>query len=120
MKTTKFILALIAISFSVNILFAGNPKKGENDKLANDMLSKLCKDIVLTDSQKIVIVQKLNNFLQNRQDANVKSNDKEKAQYKKESYEMYKIALDSLLTNEQKITLENKRIERKHKNINAQ
>ena len=114
MKTTRLLLAILAIVLFSNIIKAGNPKNVENEKLSNDMLSKLSKDIVLTDSQKTAIALKMNDFLLKRQVANGKNSDMEKAKYRNESYSEYKSALDSLLSTDQKMTLKTKKDERKH------
>ena len=108
MKTLKLIMAFIAILFFTNLLFAGNPENFATKKVA-----KLCKDIVLTDSQKVIIQAKAKVFAIKVQNASSLTNNTEKTSILNQAGQEYKTALDSVLTTEQKTQLVTKRNERR-------
>jgi len=108
MKKLKLITALIAVLFFSNVIFAGNP-----ENLATKMVIKLGNDIVLTDSQKVIIQAKAKEFLVKRQSSNLLTNKTDLSTGKKLAYEQYKATLDTVLTIEQKTQLITKRNERR-------
>jgi uncharacterized membrane protein YbjE (DUF340 family) len=108
MKTPKLMTALIAILLFTNLLFAGNPENIVTKKVA-----KLCEDIVLTDSQKVIILAKANMFATKMQSASSLTKDTEKNSILNQAGQEYKTALDSVLTIEQKTQLVTKRNERR-------
>jgi len=93
MKTPKVLTAIIAILLFSNFLFAGSP---ENTK--SYMVEKLCKDIVLTDSQKVIIEAKADIFDAILQSGVPTKDNNDLIQ----AFRGYKAALDSLLTGAQK------------------
>jgi len=101
MKTPKLIKATIAILLFSNLLFSANP-----ENIAGNMIAKISKDIVLTDSQKVVIQTKANEFVIKMQSANLLTNEEAKFASKKQASNEYKAILDSLLTNEQRKQLQ--------------
>lgn len=115
MKKLKFMLACSAILMFSNLAFAVNP-----DNLANKMVTKLSKDIVLTDSQKVVILAKATELTVKRQSANTLTDKTEKSDLKKQVFQEYKAVLDSLLTSEQKQQLSLKQTERRDAIIKKQ
>jgi len=108
MKKQKLIATLIAILIFSNLIFAGN-----SQDIVNKIVSKLSKDITLTDSQKVIIQAKLQTFaviLQNS-NSNVDENTKQ-------AYHAYHATLDSILTTEQKTQLISKRNARRDATMN--
>ena len=115
MKTNKLLTAIVAVFFFSNLLLAGNPKTSSSeDNLANIMITKLSKDVVLTDSQKIVIQQNAKAFVIKMQNANALGNKDDKTNSKRQAYNDYKASLDSLLTNGQREQLKTKIKEREN------
>ena len=108
MKTPRLITAVIAILLFSNLIFAGNPENYATKKVV-----KLCKDIVLTDSQKVIIQAKAKVFASKMQSASLITNNIEKTSIQNQAVQGYKMALDSVLTTEQKTQLITKRNERR-------
>lgn len=102
MKKLKLITVIISILVSSNCLFAKNPLNGDATNIANIMIDKLGKDIQLSDSQKVIILQKATDFIIKIQNANLSSTNNDKFTLKKQASEEYRMTLDSLLTNEQR------------------
>lgn len=99
MKKLKLMMAFFAILVFSTFLFAGNPKKsGSEDNLADLLIEKMGKDVVLTDSQKLVVKQKLKTYIVKMQNANALSNIDEKFSEKKQASNEYQSSLDSILT----------------------
>lgn len=113
MKTPKLIMALIAILLFTNLLFAGNPVKYNADYLANLMVEKLSRDIMLTDSQKTAILAKAKEYAEKRQNSDSQKNSVDEDETKKQASQQYKAALESILTSEQKAQLTTKQSERR-------
>jgi len=104
MKRLKYLAAVIAAFVCLNFVFAVNP----NDKvgvLADLLIEKLGNDIALTDSQKILVKQKLNVLIVKTQNADVLSDDQEKFSLKNQAATEYQTSLDSILTTEQNMQL---------------
>lgn len=118
MKKFKLMTAVVAILLFSNFIFAGNPVKYNADKLANLMVDKLSKDIVLTDNQKVTILAKAKEFVEKRQNSNALSNETNKTASKKQAIQDYKSILDSILTVDQKNQLSIKLMDRKQMVIN--
>jgi len=111
MKTSKLTTAIIAIFLFSNLLFAGNPKtSGAEDNLADMLIEKMGKDVTLTDSQKVVVKQKLKKYIVKMQNAHVLNNNDEKLAQKKQVANEYQLSLDSILTptQHQQLQLKNK------------
>jgi len=111
MKTPKLMMVFIAFLLFSNLGFGANPNKFSNDQIAQKMIDKLSKDIVLTDSQKVAIKTKALELVQKRSTSNLKTNKKEKSGLQKQSFNDYMNFLSIVLTNEQKQQLINKHIE---------
>jgi Spy/CpxP family protein refolding chaperone len=113
MKTPKLISALIAIFLFSNLLFAGNPVKGNPDNIASKMVEKLSKDVTLTDAQKTALQTKAKEFAAKRQQANALTNEADKLAIKKKASDEYKAAIDSICTPEQRAQITQKKEDRK-------
>lgn len=110
MKKLKLIMALIAVPFSINLLFAVKPLTGDANNFANKKLMQLSNVINLTDSQKTIIKIKAKEF-------GIKILNKDSISYSQIlpiAMHQYKIETDSILTIEQKTQLFQKRMERKN------
>jgi len=112
MKKLKLALAGIAILMFAGNLFAADPLITDANNLAGIMVDKLSKDIILTDSQKVIIRQNATAFFGKMQKANSSSSDNDKFKLKKQASDEYKVILESILTTEQKETLLKKAKER--------
>ncbi len=108
MKNFRLMMAIVATVFLYIQLNAENPVS-----IANKKLNLLSRDIVLTDSQKVVILEKAKEFAVKFQGANLLTNSIEKNSQLDKAVQQYKAALDTLLTSEQKTQLETKRNERR-------
>ena len=108
MKTTKFSITVCLLILCAGLVLAEKPafKKGKSH--VSQVIDQLSVDIVLTDSQKVMI---------GNIDQNIRSKFKnKKGQPTKELYKQsicdFRTSLDSVLTVEQKQLLNEKRIER--------
>jgi hypothetical protein len=115
MKTSKSLMLAFATLLLSTSLFAGNP-----ENLATKIVAKLSKDIVLTDSQKVVIQTKAKELALKRQNADALSDKTEKTELKRQASQSYKAIVDSLLTNEQRQQLKVKQNERRDAMIKKQ
>jgi hypothetical protein len=113
MKTTKFSITVCAIILGVGLLFAEKPTNVNVSDFAKSKLKQLSVDIVLTDSQKILINKKAVEF-------GTKITKMDSLTYMvfmPQANQEYKMALDSILTNDQKTQLIQKRKARKEEAI---
>jgi len=109
MKTSKIMLAIVAIFLCTNLVFAENP-----EVLANKMVAKLAKDVTLTESQKIAIQAKAKELSVKLQNAeSIKSSDEKQASLSL-IFQGFKQNVDSLFTPEQRKQLQIKRNERRN------
>ncbi len=118
MKRLKLMTACIAILVFSNLLFAENPLSVEANNIAGIMTDKLGRDIILTDSQKVIIQQKATAFIVKMQNANSTSSAEDKFTLKKQASDEYEVTLDSLLTPEQRNQIRLKSKERQDAIIN--
>jgi len=110
MKQLKFLMALIAILLFSNLVFAVKPLTGDATDFAKNKVKQLNKMVALTDSQKIKIEKIAREFgmkILNKDSITYQSFS---PQYKNE----YKMAIDSILTSDQKAQLAQKQLERKN------
>ena len=115
MKKVKLIMALGAVLVFSNLVFAGNP-----NNLATKMITKLSNDIALTDSQRVVIQAKANEFAVKMQNANSLTNADAKTTTKKQALSDYKTFLENVLTSDQKQQLMIKQNNRKQNATHSQ
>jgi len=111
MKKLKLVTAIIAIFLISNLLFAGNP-----ENIAVKMIEKLSNDVILTDSQRVVIQTKADEYVLKMQNVNLITNIEEQFALRKQISKEYDASLDSLLTIEQREQLMIKIKERKDAN----
>ena len=96
-----------------NLLFSANPKAVlSDDKLADVMIEKMGKDVVLTDSQKLVMKKRYKKYISNVQNANGVNNTEEKKIRKKRETIQFESSFDSILTPSQNQQLKLKAKER--------
>lgn len=114
MKPFKLIMAVIAVLLFSNFLFAGNPKTSGEDNLADLLIAKMGNDVVLTDSQKVVVKKKLKKYIVKMQNAHALSKNDEKFTQKKQATDEYQFSLDSILTPSQREQLNIKIKEREN------
>lgn len=113
MKTLKLIILFIIPIVFTGILQAGNPSNMKAEDRAKVIVEKLCKDVVLTDSQKVAIEIKAKEFMVKMDNSNKQKTKEVKHAQKKEASSSYRAVLDSILTFEQKDQLMLKQNERK-------
>lgn len=113
MKTPKLILAAIAFVLSMNVIFAVKPLTGNATDFAKSMVTKITKDVNLTDSQKVKIETKAYEFGMKILNKDSITYEVFFPQYKQE----YKRAIDDILTAEQKAQIIQKRNDRKNEAI---
>ena len=112
MRALSLKIAIVAILFFSNFLFAGSP-----EKYATKTVSKIDSEVKLTANQKVLIKRKAMEFGERLQEANTIS-DKKEAMYYIEYYSNeYNAGLDSILTADQISKRENKKNERVQTNI---
>lgn len=108
MKKLKLMMAIIAILVFSNLLFAAKPLTNDDNNLASQMVNKLDKSVILTDSQRVVILQNVKTFILKTQNIDTSLSDNEKFKLKKQASDDYEAFLDNILTKGQKETLEMK------------
>lgn len=118
MKTPKLIVGTIAVLLFSNLLIAGDHQASYMKDLASNLLNNLSKDIALTDSQKVIIQTKANEYQVKMKDLNKQSNKAIKEALKKEAFLNYSVVFDSVLTQEQRDTLMLKQMARTSVEIN--
>ena len=110
MKKLKLIVALIATLVFSNLIFAIKPLTGNVDDFAKSKVKQLGNMIALTDSQKIMIEKKAKEFGMKILNRDSITYEVFSQQFKQE----YKMAIDSILTNDQKALLTQKQLDRKN------
>lgn len=101
--------ALIAVPFFLNLVFSVTTNY---TNLSDSMVKSLCNDIVLTDSQKVVIQAKAKDYALKIQNISQMPNDSTRSTFQKQVVLGYRAVLDSVLTKSQKDSLYSKRINR--------
>ncbi len=120
MRKLKLIMTLVAIFVIANFVSGANPAKKDYTKnLANNMVKHLCKDVTLTDSQKVVVQTLAREYETNMKDLNQQANSDTKKTITNQVVLEYRSKLESVLKKEQIDTLEIKRIERLKSAINT-
>lgn len=113
MKKLKLIMAVVAAFVCLNFLYGTNPKdKDFTINLADNMVKALCRDIVLTDSQKVIIQASAKDYEAKMKSLKDQANSESKKSNNKQAILEYRTSLNQILTNEQLDTLRIKRIER--------
>ncbi len=110
MNQFKFSVVLITILMFSTLAFAIKPITGDATDFAKTKVYQLNKMIALTDSQKIIVGKKAYEFGMKILNRDSISYQAFSLQYKQE----YKMAIDSILTNDQKAQLAQKQLERRN------
>jgi len=113
MKTPKVFTVFFVIILFTNVLYAGNSSQGNTDDKANKMVERLSKDIALTDSQIVIIRAKAKAYRIKFEESNKITNQKDFVLKKIKTSKEYRMALDSILTNNQREQLTIKQEERR-------
>jgi len=109
----------MAVFLCSNLIYAAKPLNSNDDNLADLLIEKMGKDVVLTDSQKLVVKQKLKTYIVKMKNAQTLSNGDEKFSNKKQANNEYQSSLDSILTSDQKLQLNVKIKERENAKIST-
>lgn len=112
MKNQKTILLFVAMLFASRFLFAVNPNTETADEISNTMVENTHKDVKLTNEQKNELKMKAKDYAVKLQQARAMSDKTESFAFMKTVTADYQIALDSLLTPDQKVLKEKKNKER--------
>ena len=113
MKKLKFLMAVIAIALFSNLIFAVNPSRKDYTKnLGDNMLKRICKDIQLTDSQKLAIQTLAKDYEVKLKNKDLQTNPELKKTMNSQVVLEYRSKLNNILTKEQMDTLRIKRIQR--------
>ncbi|HLP05861.1 MAG TPA: hypothetical protein VK152_10570 [Paludibacter sp.] len=117
MNKLKFATALVATFAGLNLIFAGNPKKGMSvESFADMIVSSLAEDVQLTDSQRLVIREYTKVFVSDANNDSVGSTDLDKSKRKIQVYQRYESMVDSILSNDQRTQRHKKAKEREARN----
>ena len=113
MKKPTFIPAIISVFIFSTLAFAVNSNQDGNTKnIADNLVSNLCSDVNLTDSQKLVVVKNAKEYELKLQNISQESNKELKSEIMNHAILEYRIVVDSVLTQEQKEVQKTKRIQR--------
>lgn len=112
MNKLKLITAVVAVFVGLNFVFGANPNNDFTINLADNMVKALCRDIVLTDSQKVIIQTSAKAYEVKMKNLKGQAKSESKKKANKEAVLEYRAKLNDILTQEQIDTLKMKRIER--------
>ena len=113
MKKPTFIPAIISVFIFSTLAFAVNSNQDGNTKnIADNLVNNLCRDVNLTDSQKLVVVKNAKEYELKLQNISQESNKKLKSEIMNHAILEYRTVIDSVLTQEQKEVQKTKRIQR--------
>jgi hypothetical protein len=113
MNKLKLISAVILAFIGLNLVFAGQPLT-TTDNLANILIEKLNVDVQLTDSQKTIILKRLQKQITKVVEADKLNDSGQKRNNKKIANEEYQNFLDSILTISQRAQMDQKYESRKN------
>lgn len=114
MRTIKKITGIFIILFLFQaLLFAQKPSTENVNQIAAGIVERLDKDVALTDSQKVVILQHAKVFAAKSQNTQHMANNDATRSQRRNHVQEYKSALNSILTDEQKELIVKKRQERR-------
>ncbi|MBN1462592.1 MAG: hypothetical protein JXQ69_01390 [Paludibacteraceae bacterium] len=120
MKTVQKITFISLMFIVTSFTFGAQPKSVNAKVTSQKMLEKICKDVQLTDSQKIAIQKKAEVFIVKLQEANKLTNPEAQEIQKIQIKQAYKMGVDSILTESQKTILQEKRELRKAEYVSKQ
>lgn len=114
MKTIKKITGVFVFLFlSQVILYAQKSSKGNVNQIATGIVETLDKEVALTDSQKVVILEYAKVFATKSQNTRNMTNNEVTLQQRKSNVQEYKSAINAVLTDQQKEMLVKRREERR-------
>lgn len=112
MNKLKLITVVVAVFVCLNFVFGANPNKDFTVNLADNMVKSLCRDIMITDSQKVIIQASAKAYEVKIKNLLNQANSESKKTANKAAVLEYRAKLNNILTPEQIDTLRMKRIER--------
>ena len=114
MKTTKFSITVCVLILSAGLVFAEKPtnKKDFTINLSENLFRLTSRDVMLTDSQKVVLLSSAKDYEVKMKDLKGKTNSNDKKIKTNEAVLTYRAKLNQVLSQEQKDTIEMKRIQR--------
>lgn len=113
MKTPNLLTVLVTVLLSSSTLFARAQQQADNISSALLMVDKLDNDVQLADSQKVTMQKIAEEYIDKRREISDSESEESAFLLRKEAEEQYKMALDSLLSNEQRIALQARQKERR-------
>lgn len=114
MKTIKKITGVfVFLLFSQVISLAQMPSTGNVNQIAAGIVERLDKEVALTDSQKVVILEHAKVIAAKSQSIRNMANNDATRQQRSNHVQEYKSALNNILTDEQKVLIVRKRQERR-------
>lgn len=103
MKTTKFISTVCLFVLCIGFMFAEKPtNKDKKTDLTTTMIASINADVVLTDSQKVVLSEYAKVYISKMEAAHSKTDNKEKMKSKETAFMEYESMVDSILTPNQR------------------
>lgn len=114
MNTIKKITGVLVFIFFTQVILLAQKTSTKNvDQIAAGIVEKLSKEVALTDSQKVVILEHAKAFALKSQNTKNLSNNEVTLMQRKSNVQEYKAAINEVLTNEQKEMLVKKHEERR-------
>ncbi|MBN2766192.1 MAG: hypothetical protein JXR27_07430 [Paludibacteraceae bacterium] len=114
MKTIKLSLTLVLFLLcTYNLVSQDKKNSSTKASLTEITIEKIDKDVQLTDSQKTVLKEWFDVRVKKSKEADKKSNEKEKFEFKKNAADEFYATLDSMLTPTQKEKFKQKQEYRK-------
>lgn len=103
MKTIYQIASILVFSLIVEAAFSTNSVPLESlETRASEMVKVICTEITLSDTQKVVLLQKSKTYFIKRDEAGNLSDKTQKMTLRVEAEKEFKSAIDSIFTPEQK------------------
>ncbi|HRZ96615.1 MAG TPA: hypothetical protein P5084_03590 [Paludibacter sp.] len=112
MKTLKLITFTMIVLLFSSLLFAANPKTETADDISNAMVENMHKDLNLSKDQKETLKKKAKIYADKLIEARSMSNKEASYPFMEIATGEYQLAIDSLLTSDQKVQKEKKSKER--------
>ncbi|OJV37527.1 MAG: hypothetical protein BGO29_03540 [Bacteroidales bacterium 36-12] len=115
MKTSTKICVILTLMllFICSTVFSQKTSSADVSSIATGIVERLDSDVVLTDSQKVVILEHAKTLAVKSQNTRSMANTDAVLLQRKSDVQEYKKALDAILTDEQKEALIKKRDERR-------
>lgn len=111
MKKVKLLTVILAVCCVANLIFAVDPIKVSVDDIANNMVGCIHEVVKLSTDQKAAVKVKSLEYAQKLEEARAMDNKDESYRFMKGVTEEYELALDSILTADQRMQKEKKNTE---------